>query len=101
MGNAGELGSIPGLGRSPGGEHGNPLQYSCLEKSHGQRSLAGSTPCGRTESDPTEHLSLFKHSLTVVVQLLSHFLLCDPMACSTPGSSVLHCLPGFAQIHVH
>ena len=24
-------GSIPGLGRSPGGEHGNPLQYSCLE----------------------------------------------------------------------
>ena len=28
---AGELGSIPGLGRSPGGGHGNPLQYSCLE----------------------------------------------------------------------
>ena len=27
----GDLGSIPGLGRSPGGEHGNPLQYSCLE----------------------------------------------------------------------
>ena len=25
------VGSIPGLGRSPGGEHGNPLQYSCLE----------------------------------------------------------------------
>ena len=25
------MGSIPGLGRSPGGEHGNPLQYSCLE----------------------------------------------------------------------
>ena len=28
--NAGHLGSIPGLGRSPGGGHGNPLQYSCL-----------------------------------------------------------------------
>ena len=28
--NAGDLGSIPGLGRSPGEEHGNPLQYSCL-----------------------------------------------------------------------
>ena len=28
---AGDLGSIPGLGRSPGGGHGNPLQYSCLE----------------------------------------------------------------------
>jgi len=28
---AGDLGSIPGLGRSPGGRHGNLLQYSCLE----------------------------------------------------------------------
>ena len=31
--NAGELGLIPGLGRSPGGGNGNPLQYSCLENS--------------------------------------------------------------------
>ena len=30
-GNAGDLGSIPGLGRSPGEGNGNPLQYSCLE----------------------------------------------------------------------
>ena len=29
--NVGDLGLIPGLGRSPGGGHGNPLQYSCLE----------------------------------------------------------------------
>ena len=29
-GNAGDMGSIPGLGRSPGGENGNLLQYSCL-----------------------------------------------------------------------
>ena len=29
--NAGDLGSIPGSGRSPGGGHGNPLQHSCLE----------------------------------------------------------------------
>ena len=29
--NAEDLGSIPGLGRSPGVGHGNPLQYSCLE----------------------------------------------------------------------
>ena len=27
----GDTSSIPGLGRSPGGEHGNPLEYSCLE----------------------------------------------------------------------
>ena len=29
--NAGDLGLIPGLGRSPGEENGNPFQYSCLE----------------------------------------------------------------------
>ena len=29
--NAGDLGSVPGSGRSPGEGHGNPLQYSCLE----------------------------------------------------------------------
>ena len=39
--NTGDLGSIPGLGRSPGRGHGNPLQYSCLENPQGQRSLVG------------------------------------------------------------
>ena len=38
--NAGDLASISGLGRSPEEGHGNPLQYSCLENRHGQRSLA-------------------------------------------------------------
>ena len=38
------LGSIPGLGRSAGGGRGNPLQDSCLENPHGQRSLAGYGP---------------------------------------------------------
>ena len=42
--NARDLGSIPGLGRSPGGVHGNPLQYFCLENPHGQRRLAGYSP---------------------------------------------------------
>ena len=32
--NAGDLDSIPGLGRSPRGQHGNPLQYSCLKNTH-------------------------------------------------------------------
>ena len=55
--NAWDLGSIfPGLGRSPGGGHGNPLQYSCLENPHGQRSLAGCSPWGHRESDTTEWL---------------------------------------------
>ena len=45
------MGSIPGSGRSPEGRHGNPLQYSCVRESHGQRSLAGCSPYGRTELD--------------------------------------------------
>jgi len=49
-----DMGSIPGLGRSPGGGHGNPLQYSCLDNPHGQRSLAGYNPWGPKESDMTE-----------------------------------------------
>ena len=52
--NAGDLGSIPGLGRSPGGGHGNPLQYSCLENPHGQRSLVGYSPRSLKQSDLTE-----------------------------------------------
>ena len=42
--NVGDLGSIPELGRSPGGGHGNPVQYSFLENPHGQGSLAGYSP---------------------------------------------------------
>ena len=55
--NVGDLGSIPGLVRSPGGGHGNPLQYSCLEIPHGQRSLVGCSPWGCKESDTTERLN--------------------------------------------
>jgi len=40
--NVGDLGSITGLGKCGG--HGNPLQYSCLENAHGQRSLAAYSP---------------------------------------------------------
>ena len=42
----GDLGLIPGWGRSPGRGNVNPLQYSCLENPHGQRSLAGYSPWG-------------------------------------------------------
>ena len=49
-----ETGSIPGLRRSPGGGHGNPLQYSCLENLHQQKSLVGYSPKGCKESDMTE-----------------------------------------------
>ena len=53
---AGGLGdeySIPGSGRSPGGGHGNPLQYSCLENPM-DRGAWQDTVHGATESDPTE-----------------------------------------------
>ena len=59
--NAGDTGSAPGLGRSPGGGHGNPLQYSCLENPLGQRSLMGCSPWGLKESDTTERLSTLQH----------------------------------------
>ena len=49
-----DLGSIPGLGRFPGAGHGNPLQYSCLENSHGQRSLVGYSPWGHKGSNMTQ-----------------------------------------------
>ena len=55
--NLGDLGSIPGLGRSAGGGHGNPLQYSCLENPHGSRSLVGYSTWSHKESDMTEPLS--------------------------------------------
>ena len=56
-GNSGVSGSIPGLGRSPGEENDNPLQYSCLGKFQGQRSLGGSSPLGGTELDMTQQLN--------------------------------------------
>ena len=56
--NAGHAGSIPGLGRSPGGGSGNPLQYSCLENPHEQRSLVGYRP--------------WSHRQTLLKQLSTH-----------------------------
>ena len=57
-----DLGSIPGLGRSPGVGNGNPLQYSCL----GNPMVGGvwqSIVCGVTSSQTTEQLSTLKASL--------------------------------------
>ena len=52
--NTGDAGLTPESGRSPGEENGYPLQYSCLENPHGQRSLAGHSPWDCKESDTTE-----------------------------------------------
>ena len=60
LGDARDTGSIPGLGRSPGGGNDNALQYSCLENSmdrDGQRSLVGYSPWGCNELDTPEQMS--------------------------------------------
>ena len=67
-GNVGDLGSIPRLERSPGEGNGNPLQYSCLENPHGQRSLAGYSPWGHKELDVTEWLRTALHWVGFPVQ---------------------------------
>ena len=54
-----DVGLIPGLGRSPGGGSGNPLQYSCLENSMDREAWVGYTVQGVSkESDTTEHNGL-------------------------------------------
>ena len=66
----------------PGGGHGNSLQYSCLENSHGQTNLAGDSPQGHKESDMTEatqhahvnhqHLELENFQILYLAFLQSH-----------------------------
>ena len=57
-----ETGLIPGSRRFLGGRNGNPLQYFCPGKSHGQRSLAGYSPGARKESDTAEHTGTHTHT---------------------------------------
>ena len=59
--NAGDLGSISGLGRYPEEEKGYPLQYSCLEDPHGQRTLVGYSTWSHKELDVTEQISTAQH----------------------------------------
>ena len=58
--NIGDLGSIPGLGKSPGGGHGNPLQYSCLENPMGRGDWWTAVHGGHEESDMTERLNAIR-----------------------------------------
>ena len=54
VGDIRDAGSVPWSAGFPGGGHINPLQYSCLENPHGQKSLVGYSPWGHEESDKTE-----------------------------------------------
>ena len=53
-GHVGDTGLIPGLGRSPGGGNGNPLQYSCLENSIDKGAWQATIHGVAKESDTTE-----------------------------------------------
>ena len=52
--NTGDQSSIPGWERSPQEGNGSPVQYTCLENPHGQKSLVGYSPWGHKESDTTK-----------------------------------------------
>ena len=69
--NAGDAGSVPGLGRSLGGGSSNPLQYSCLENPHGQGSLASYNPWDGKESDMTEHAAYTPRKVYDMANILS------------------------------
>ena len=60
---AGDMDLAPGLGRSPGGQHDNPLQYSCLENPHGQRSLTGYSPWAAESWTLLKWLSMHTYTL--------------------------------------
>ena len=81
--NAGDLGSIPGLGRSSGEGNGQPTPVFMPGESHGPRSLVGYSPWGCKESDTTER----PHCPGCCAKLLQ-LCLCDPMDCSLPVSPV-------------
>ena len=88
-GHTGDPDLIPGLGRSPGGGHGNPPQYSCLKNSM-DRGTWQATVHRVTESDTTQHA----HMLLLSLQLLQSCLtLCNPIDSSPPGSPI----PGILQ----
>ena len=94
--NLGDLGSIPGSGRSPGEGQGNPLQYSCLKNpmDEGERwATVHSVAKSQTQ------LSDLTFTLSSVAQ--SCLTLCDPMNHSIPGLPVLHQLSEFTQTLVH
>ena len=64
---AGDLGSIPELGRSPGEGNGNPLQYSYLENPMDGGTWLGYSPWGHKELDTTERLHSLTHSAFAII----------------------------------
>ena len=92
---AGDWGSIPALGRSPGGGNDNPLQYSCLKNSMDRRAWWATQSMGSQRADTTGRLTL-SHSLLalilngICVCMLSHV----EKAMATHSSILARRIPG-------
>ena len=83
--NAGDLGLIPGLGRSPGEGHGNPLQYSFLENPHVHGRLVGYSLWGCKELDMIERLSTAQH---IYIYIYIYIYIAESLCCT---SETQHC----------
>ena len=100
--NAGDMGSIPGSGRSPGEGNGNTFQYSCLENPMDRgawwAAVHGVAKSWTQLSDFHFHVCVcmelnhsavdLKHCKSTTLEAHSCLFLCDPMECSLPGSTV-------------
>ena len=76
--------------------NGTPLQYSCLEKSHGWRSLVGYSPWGRTELDTTEQIP-FHFSLSCTGEGNGNPLQCSCLENPRDGGAWWASVYGVAQ----
>ena len=95
--NEGDLGSIPGSGRSPGEGNGNPFKYSCLEN---PMDIGAWLATVHGVAKSWTRLSDFTvYQFSSVTQ--SCLTLCNPMDCSMPGLPVHHRLLAFTQTQVH
>ena len=96
---AGEVGSVPGSGRSPGGGHGNPLQYSCLENAMNRGAWWASVRRVTENRTQLERLHM-RHALRLkesklnraeVIQFAPHICLtCKLTSFSKPGRCFYH-----------
>ena len=101
-GDIGDMGSIPGSGRSPGGGNGNPFQYSSLENSMG-RGAWRATIHGVTKSQIglSDWAGMLLKASLVSSVAKSCPTLWNPRDYSMPSIPVHHQLPELAQTHVH